>query len=112
MRQSHLRVLVVIRFLSFLMAALFVVLAILFSQLTGCALMPDAVPLKVQHVSHISQHFREHPTNLGYSEVSAGLKWKRGNFSVELDEGWTREPLDGMHEVTQASIEYDIPLHR
>lgn len=87
-------------------------LLILLTQLLGCALMPDSIPVKLQHVSHISQHFKEHPTNLGYSGVYAGLKWKRGNFSVELDEGYTREPLDGMHEVTQANIEYDIPLHR
>lgn len=85
--------------------------------MTGCAellpaLMPDAIPLEVTHVSHISQHFAAHPTNYGYDAFYAGLKWKRGNWSLKLEEGYVAGRLDGMHEVSEASIEYDISLHR
>lgn len=87
-------------------------LALVVLSCTGCAaLLPDAVPIEVAHVSHASQHFTAHPTNYGYDTLYTGLKWKRGNFSIKVEEGYTKEHLDGMHEVTEASLEYDIPLH-
>lgn len=93
------------------LAAVAVVFAFLAMQ--GCAeLLPDAIPLEATHVSHISQHFGSHPTNYGYDAFYAGLKWKRGGWSLKLEEGYTPGRLDGMREVSEASIEYDIPLYR
>lgn len=80
--------------------------------LPGCALMPDSIPVEVSHVSHLTQHFGKDPTNLGYNTLYAGLKWKRGNFSIKVEEGYTPEHMDNMHEMFQGSIEYDIPLHK
>lgn len=90
-----------------------IVCLLLIFALPGCAvLLPDAIPVEATHVSHLSQHFTERPTNYGYDAVYAGLKWKRGDWSLKLEEGYVIGRLDGMHEVSQASLEYDIPLHR
>lgn len=79
--------------------------------LNGCAsLLPDSMPVEVSHVSHITQHFGDHPTNLGYTTIYVGFKWKREDFSVKVEEGYTHEHMDGMHEMFQATAEYDIPL--
>lgn len=78
---------------------------------SGCAaLKPTSIPIEVEHVSHITQHFGPHPTNYGYDDVSVGLKWKRGNVSVQVSEGYVKNLLDGIHEVTTAKLTYEIPL--
>lgn len=90
-----------------------IVCLLLILSCPGCAeLLPDAIPVEASHVSHLSQHFKEHPTNYGYDAVYAGLKWKRGDLSLKLEEGYVIGRLDGMHEVTQVTLEYDIPLHK
>lgn len=98
-------------------------------MMTGCAvLVPNSIPVEVTHVSHASQHFGSEPTNFGYNEVSAGLKWNvTRDLSVKVEEGIVldkpvyyhtqdngRQPmygdLLGPREVFSATIAYEFKL--
>lgn len=78
--------------------------------LSGCSLMPDSIPLEVQHLSHISQHFDGSGENFGSQTVMTGVRWRRHGFQVDVLDGWT-SGIDGRHEVFSARISTEISLH-
>jgi hypothetical protein len=83
------------------------------TSVSGCAaLIPDSIGPEIEHVSHASQHFGDHPTNFGYSQVNVVARWHYGNGYAEVSEGVTLgcERLDGMREVFNARFGYAIPL--
>src|ERR1700751_4172735 len=96
--------------------------------LSGCStlrtLEPNAIPIELNHVSHMTHHepFNAHPTNYGYDALSIGAKWRPlKNLSITLTEGvvlehkvdttWAKYgALDGPREVFNGRIAYEIPL--
>lgn len=79
-------------------------------MLSGCSLMPDAIPLEAQHLSHISQHFDGSGQNLGAQTISTGVRWRRHGVVIDVLDGWT-SGIDGRHEVFSARISTEISLH-
>jgi hypothetical protein len=112
------------------MRIIFVALCVL--CVSGCTVLrtiePDALPIEVTHVSHLTQHFGSEPTNYGYNAVSLGARWKVGPVNVTLSEGyvldsrqtWTfadtgrqqelHSGLIGPREVFTGRITYEVPL--
>ena|ERR1700757_3752321 len=96
--------------------------------LSGCStlrtLEPNAIPIELNHVSHMTQHepFNAHPTNYGYDALSIGAKWRPlKNLSISISEGVVLErqapdgereygALYGPREVFNGRIAYEIPL--
>lgn len=79
--------------------------------LTACAeLRPVSIPVEVSHTSHVTQHFGSDKSNFGWNTVSVGLKWRVNNMTIEMTDGYSIEPVDGRHEVFQASARWEIPL--
>lgn len=97
--------------------------AMLFS---GCAaLRPISIPIELDHVSHVSQHFGSERTNYGYNAVALGLKFRPLPYTtvvlsegVSLDHHYTyrgRFPetygaLMGPRELTTIRTVIEIPL--
>lgn len=80
--------------------------------LSGCAVMPDSIPVEVQHLSHVSQHFGRNPTNFGFEAVFIGAKWDRGPVQFEIKDGYSKELYDNKHEIFEASIKYEIRVRK
>ena len=91
-----------------------IIAVVLFSAfIQGCtALMPNTISLEQAHISHISQHFGNNPTNYGIDTLNIVARWQSGNAYAEVSEGATIgcERLDGMREVFSARVGYSIPL--
>lgn len=81
-------------------------------SLGGCAVMPDTIPVEIQHTSHITQHFGPERTNMGWNTFFVGAKWRQGPVNFEIRDGYSLEPVDGRHEVFEASIKYEFRLKR
>lgn len=77
---------------------------------SGCALMPDAIPIEIAHTSHISQHMDGSGGNCGWETISTGLLWRRHGVTLEILDGYAPEHVDGRHEVFNARISTEIPL--
>lgn len=78
--------------------------------LTGCtAIRPIA---EVSHTSHVTQHFGSNQGNAGWNVFSAGVRIRPG-FGVTMDivDGYSVEPVDGRHEVFQATLLWEIGHH-
>lgn len=80
--------------------------------ISGCAALPDSIPVEVQHTSHISQHFGSHCTNYGWNTVFVGAKWNNGPVSIELRDGYSMEQVDHRHEVFEANIRYEFKVKK
>ena len=72
-------------------------------------LIPQAFLLEANHASDIAQHFGSHPTNNGYSTVSAFAHWgstadaNRIGWYLDVGQGHTVAggDCDTLHSVTQ-----------
>ena len=91
------------------MKYMYVILVIFMS---GCATLPDSIPIEVQHLSHISQHFGSHQTELGFEAIFVGAKWNRGPVQFEIKDGYSKELYDNKHEIFEASIKYEIRIRK
>jgi hypothetical protein len=86
----------------------------------GINLMPDAINIEMDHISHISQHFGPAPTSYGYSDAALSARWDVGRLHLTVAEGYTlgscQQPppflrcggLAGPHELFQASVAYNL----
>lgn len=86
---------------------------ILTASVAGCAeLKPVSIPVEIEHISHLTQHapFTSNPTNHGANVVSAGLKWRVNGVTIQVMEGYSPDPIDGLHELFTAKAAYEIPL--
>lgn len=90
--------------------------------LTGCALEPNAIRFEGEHVSHVSQHFGDHPTGYGFDAISLVAHWQAGHAYLDVSEGINVSPamkdvigpvygdLAGPRETFQARAGYEFPL--
>lgn len=58
------------------------------STVSGCALAPNTVRTEVQHMSHVTQHFGDHRTNIGSESLNVIAEWRRGGAYVDISEGY------------------------
>ena len=86
-------------------------LAILALLSTGCSLLPDAIPLEVEHISHIGQWVDgSHAPKTGGEVLSTGFRWRRHGITLDILDGYCPEKIDNRHEVFSAKLSTEIPL--
>jgi hypothetical protein len=82
--------------------------------LGGCALVPNSLPVGVEHVSHLGQHepFTSDCHRYGYNAAYLGARWNAGNASFTVQEAVAigQDSLPGDRDIFSARIEYAIPL--
>ena len=85
-------------------------------SLSGCALAPNTIRTDVSHLSHLSQHFGDHRTNMGAEMAEVTARWNDGGAFVDLTEGYNLSPSDehvciggicGPRELTEVSVGYE-----
>lgn len=77
----------------------------------GCA-GTFSIPIEVEHMSHIGQHFDPHGEPMhGAEAVSTGIRYRERYVTVDVLDGWT-DGIDGRHEVFSARFSAEIPLGR
>lgn len=89
------------------LAGLVLLVVVVVLMLAGCASV--TVPVGVEHVSHIGQHFVDTGPQRGYDQVYLGLSVHGGGWSLTATDGYSWDQLDGRHEVFDARLQYDIP---
>lgn len=84
-------------------------------NLSGCALAPNTIRTEVSHLSHLSQHFGDHRTNMGAEYAQVIAQWRWGGLYAEVGEGYNVSPSDdqvcmggicGPRELTTATVGY------
>lgn len=84
-------------------------------SLSGCAMAPNTIRTEVSHLSHISQHFGDHRTNIGAEYAQVVAQWRWSGFYAEVGEGYNLSPTDdhvcqggicGPRELTTATVGY------
>ena len=70
--------------------------------LAGCeSITPIA---KIEHTSHITQHFGNNRTNYGWNTVGFGIQFKAEGCTIQAVDNYSFEPVDGRHEVFTAGM--------
>jgi len=66
------------------------------ATLCGCsALVPNSITPEIEHLSHASQHFGDHPTRYGADIASVFANWNvTPRLRVSIGEGVTLERYD------------------
>lgn len=91
------------------------VLAVLLG-LSGCASQGRGLSdrfspiITAEHTSHSTQHLGNNRTNYGYNCYGLGVRYRSpdGKLVADMTECYSPEMLDGMHEVFNLRMVYDL----
>ena len=82
-----------------------------------CMLQPVSVDIELDHISHISQHFSQVPTEYGYNMAALAARWQIGRLSLTLADGavlggckngWCGGSLQGPRETFNARLSFTL----
>lgn len=72
--------------------------------LSGCAVMPDSLHVGAEHLSSISQHFGNDPTNVGLNAATFAAEWQPTRHTyIEIQDAYV---LGGAKFAGKDGVEY------